>query len=277
MAKTLFLLLFVSSAFLTVSGQNFASYLQNNAVRIDNPDRLSDSVYHLLSPYKIIMIGEMHGSNEPAQFVTSLANLLTNMGDSVQVGLEIPSGQMEQFLSSFTENSIYQSYFFSNSPYQDGRQSYAWAGLISSLNNNPKVHLFFFDINKEEGTPRDSMMFLKIKNQFKQHPNWKMITLSGNFHNRIAEGSMAFYLKHDMEIDQSSNICTLNHNYLSGTCRANFGNGLEEKKIGRAESVYDTALGIDTYLILTSFLPAYPYTGFYYTRTITAAKMTTDK
>ncbi len=271
------LLLFVSLVFHTLSGQNFASYIKDNAVRIDHPDQLSDSVYYLLSPFKIIMVGEMHGSNEPAQFVTSLANLFTSMGDSVQVGLEIPSEQMAQFLSSFTENSIYQSDFFSNSPYQDGRQSYAWAGLISALNRNPKVQLFFFDINKEDGSPRDSMMFLKIKNQFKQHPNWKMITLSGNFHNRIAEGSMAFYLMRDMEIDQSSNICTLNHNYLSGACRANFGNGLEEKKIGRAESVYDTALGIDSYLILTSFLPAYPYTGFYYTRTITAAKMTTDK
>lgn len=288
MKKTMLLLLLVSSASFSLSGQDaIATYLKNNAVRIDNPDQLNDSVYYLLSPYKIIMMGEMHGSNEPAQFVIGLSNLLTKKGDSVQVGLELPSGQMRLFLLSHTDSSIYQSDFFKNNPFPDGRQSYAWAELISTSNNNPKVQIFFFDLNMEDvssikkedfsSISRDSLMFLKIKNQFKLHPGWKMITLSGNVHNSNSETSMTSYLKRDMELGLSSNICTLNHNYLSGTCRANFGNGLEETEIGREESVYDTALGFDKYLVLTSILSAYPYTGFYYTRKITAAEMTADK
>lgn len=253
-----------------------SAYLKANAVRIENPYQLSDSVYSLLSPFRVIMVGEMHGTNEPAAFVTGLAKLLAGKDDSVSVGLEIPSQKMEWFLSSRTDSSIYQSDFFSK-PVEDGRGSFAWARVISTLKNNSRIQLFFFDVNAGEGKPyeRDSMMYLKLKKQFLLHPNWKMITLSGNAHNRIVpeEQKMASYLKQDVQLNISTKICSINNYYLEGTCRANFGNGLEEKKLGRPMNEYDTIFPFNNYLVLMRATSTYAYNGIYYTRNISASDM----
>lgn len=257
-------------------GQDAAILLRNGAVQVDNPEQLSDSVYALLSPYQIIMVGEMHGTNEPAQLVTGLARLFTGKGDSVQVGLEIVPEQMQLYLSSGADSSIFQSTFFANPPQQDGRESFAWANIISNLNDNPKVQLFFFDINKgtEETYPRDSIMFLKIRKQFLAHPAWRMITISGNAHNRNEPGKMAAYLKSDkwLPLDEKK-ICSLNNYYTQGTCYANFGKGMELKYFESRESVYDTILPFPDYLYLFSAKSNAPYTGMYHTRYITPAKM----
>lgn len=184
---------------------------------------------------------------------------------------------MGLFQRLHTDSSIYASDFFLHPPYASGKESVAWAGLISIVKDNPKIQLFFFDMSDGEGklSERDSLMFLKIKNQFKLHPSWKMITLSGNFHNRITdETTMTSYLKRDKELNISSKICSLNHEYLQGTCRANFGHGLEEKRFGHPETVYDTTIPFDKYLVLLPSVFNYQYTGFYYTKYITSSAMT---
>ena len=163
-------------------GQDAATLLRNGAVRVDNPLQPSDSVYNLLSPFQIIMIGEMHGTNKPAKLVTGFANLFAKHGDSVSVGLEILPEQMQLYNTMHTDSSIYQSQFFANPPQRDGRASFAWADIIAKLNNNPCIQIFYYDINKgsEESYERDSIMFSKIKKQYLLHPKWKMITISGN-------------------------------------------------------------------------------------------------
>lgn len=222
------------------------------------------------------MVGEMHGTNEPAQLITRLALLFTGQGDSVQVGLEIVPEQMQHYLSSGTDSSIFQSLFFANPPQQDGRESFAWANIISKLNDNTRVQLFFFDINKgtEEAFPRDSIMFLKIRKQYLAHPNWRMITISGNAHNRNEPGKMAAYLQNDKSIPlDAKKICSLNNYYTKGTCYANFGKGMELKYFESPASVYDTILPFPDYLYLFSSQSNAPYTGMYYTQYITPAKM----
>ena len=277
MTRNLLFIFTLTLAFLSAIGQDDASYLKTNAVRIDNPDKLNDSAYTLLSPFQVIMFGEMHGTNESAQFVIALTNLLTSKSDSVLVGLEIPSGQMTQFISQRTDSSIFTSSFFLHPAFESGRESFAWAGLISKLKNNPKVQLFFFDVNDNEGKPyqRDSLMFTKIKSQFKQHPTWKLVTLSGNYHNKISNGtSMTSFLIRDKELNLSEKICSLNLQYFRGTCMANFGHGMEKKMLRSLETVYDTTLKFERYLLLVSSKSNYEWTGFYYTRFITAATMT---
>ena len=114
MSRIFFLIPTLILTFLNAKGQDAITYLKNNAVRIDNPEKMNDSVYKLLSPFQMIMMGEMHGSNEPAQFVSGLTELLTSKGDSVQVGLEIPLSKMSNFLSLHTDSSIYTSDFHPN-------------------------------------------------------------------------------------------------------------------------------------------------------------------
>jgi hypothetical protein len=273
--KSLFSLILIFSFFIS-HAQDDSVYIKTNAVRIENPESLSDSVYVLLKPFSIIMFGEMHGTNESAPFVNGLSELFTSKGDSVLVGLEIPPAGMQKFNSDRTDSSIYQSDFFRNPSYESGKESLPWAALISRLNKNRKVTIFFFDVNEKEGKPdqRDSLMSAKIKTQLKKYPGRRMITLTGNYHNKISDGStITSYLKRDNELNVSSKICSLNLEYYSGTCRANFGKGLEVKRLGHYKTAYDSSVDFDKYLLLVSPKSDYEYNGFYYTRRISAAKM----
>lgn len=95
----------------TSYGQD-SGYVSRHAIRIEKPDSLGSDIYEAIFPYQLIMVGEMHGSNESPRFVLSLADLLVKRGNYVQVGLEIPSEQMKTYLSSLTDSSIYHSDFF---------------------------------------------------------------------------------------------------------------------------------------------------------------------
>jgi len=277
MTRNILFLLSYTLIFFQVSGQNDAAYLKANAIRIDNPEKLNDSIYSLLSPFQVVMLGEMHGTNESAPFVSGLVNLFTNKGDRILVGLEIPPALMTKFLSLHNDSSIYQSEFFSNPPFVDGKESVAWANLISTLNKNQKVQIFFFDVNAGEGKTyeRDSLMAEKIKAQFILHPTWMVITLSGNFHNRITNpASMTSILKRNI----SANVCSLNMEYKEGTCMADFGReGFKKKELGSYPSAFNSTEGYDRYILLFPPTSNYDYDGMYYTKTISAATMTTSK
>jgi hypothetical protein len=280
MIRNKLLILFFCLTFFCAGGQSNIAYLKANAIRVDNPLQLSDSVYNLLSPFQIFMVGEMHGANECAQFVTGLATLLSNKGDSVSVGLEIPQWQMQKFISSRTDSSIYQSDFFSTNEQLDGRQSFAWASIISHLKNNRKIELFFYDVNNDEEKKynRDSIMYLKIKKQIQLHPHWKVVTISGNAHASFTTNGKkaATYLKQDKELNPASNLCTIYNYYLQGSCNANFGDGLEERKFDRPMNDWDTIFSFDKYVVLLSPKTTLPYTAAYYTRSMTPAKMVKD-
>jgi hypothetical protein len=260
--------------------QDDAAALRKNAVPIVNPERLPDSIFPLLMPFKVILMGELHGTNEAPQFTYGLVELLLRHGDSVLLGLEIPSGQMQQFLSQRTDSSLSASDFFLRPVFESGKESEAWASLILRLKDNPGVHIFFYDVDtgEGEGYKRDKRMALKIKDRIIQHPGWKMVALGGNVHNQLFDaGAMLAWLQEDKDLRLSDRICALNMEYSSGTCRANFGDGLQEKQLRRTSTVFDTALGCEKYFAL--FTPKWGYThhGFFYTRSITAAKMTAHR
>ncbi len=259
-----------------VFAQSDLEYLNKNAVVVNNPKQLSDSVYDLLSPYKSILFGEMHGTNESAPFVYGLATLFAKHGDSVLVGLEIPSRSMNAFKEQNTDGSIFQSDFFAHPPYQSGKESVAWAQLISKLKNNALVKLFFFDINADDPSGfRDSLMYQNIKNEQLKHPNYKLITLSGNYHNRLNTANNLYdYFIRDTSSSLSKNICTLNMEYKEGSANANFKKGLEIKQLGSYPSIYNSQPNLEKYLLLFSNNAEYQYNGFYFVKTITPASMT---
>src|SRR5664279_4971180 len=82
-------------------------YLRQNAIKIDRRDSLGAAVYNRISKYSLIMVGEIHGTHEPAQFVSSLAELLLENGNQVVIGLEIPSEEMKYFLPDNKDSSVY--------------------------------------------------------------------------------------------------------------------------------------------------------------------------
>lgn len=277
MRRIVGLILFVIN-FSVSEAQDLASYLKKNAVPIQNPETLSDSIYNLLSPFQLIMIGEMHGTNEPAEFTIGLAELFSKKGDSILLGLEIRPDLLKEFISSNTDSALYRSEFFARPPFLDGRESFAWAKIISRLKNNPLIQLFYFDIDQSQlnEVNRDSIMYLNIKRHIQNHPKHRMITLSGNAHNRIIteEKKTAAYLINDRDLNLSLKFCSLVHTYLKGACRVNSGDGLKLKEIEHAPGVTDTTLSFDKYLVLSSGKTGYPYSGNFYTKVVTASEMT---
>ena len=261
-------------------GQDFPAYLKEHAVKIERLDSLSKQVYDLLTDNRLLMIGEMHGTNEPAQFVTGLAELFASNGDSVQIGFEIPSNQMTTYLKLRTDSSIYQSdFFFKNKT--DGRASKAWAAAISRISRISKAQVFFYDVNGNYDNDRDSLMYLTIKNKLMEHPAWKTITISGNIHNmllpRKGQYKTAYYLSKDNELNLGDNLCSLNNRYQKGTASNNRGNGLQAYDMGNIESDYSTTVDFDNYLFLFPINYYDTYDGVIFTRTITASALANEK
>ncbi|MBL0104538.1 MAG: hypothetical protein IPP51_12735 [Bacteroidetes bacterium] len=273
--------LFVSFFCLSVNwsiAQDPSEYIKANAVRMEAPDKLNDSIYNLLSPYRIILLGEMHGINESAQFVGGLIDLFTESGDSVLLGMEIPSQYMKSFLAEGTDSSVYASDFFSNLSWRDGRQSTAWADLIVKAHRLRKCKVFFFDINDSDGkdVDRDFVMYKNIKAQCERNQNFRIITLSGNYHNPTKspeEKTMGYYVAHDSMLVQQSALCSLNIYFIKGQMRNDSGNGLELKSLDKGDDIFTKTLSWDYFIMMANPKKSYPYTGIYFVKTITAAAM----
>ena len=281
MTKGIFFLLTILLPLTNLFGQDFQTHLKENAVKIEHLDKLDTLVYGKLKDFKLIMIGEMHGTNEPAKLLTGLTEMFTMYGDTIQVGFEIPSELMNVDCGQLSDSCVFKSDFFLKR-LQDGRASVAWANALTRLSKNSKVQIFFFDINKTESIDfqdRDSLMYLKIKQKIINHPNRRTITLCGNIHNMRdkyrEKPTTAYFLCNDKNLILNKKICTLTHYYQSGTMLNNIGNGLELRQVEDDTSVFSETFDYDNYLYL------YPieniYNGIFFTKTVTAAKLTSIK
>ena len=258
------------------------SYLREHAIKIQDPNNLSDDVYKAIHNYTVIMLGEMHGSNEPAKFAVSLATLLAQNNNHVQIGIEIPSDQMKKYISNPVDSNVYRSDFFSKKP-MDARASYAWADIILKLKNNPKIEIFFFDLNATDDylhATRDSLMYLKIKKRIQLHPTWKTLTISGNIHNRLSpfnnNATMGLYLKNDKELNMAAKILSLNHRFATGTLWTNEDNKLQLYNRDYADSPFATTVDYPNYLFLYAPGTSTNYSGIYFTRKATPSKLVSD-
>jgi hypothetical protein len=278
MTKRLIFTLTIALQLTNAVGQDLPTQLKNNAVRMEHLDKLEKPVLDKLKDFRIIMIGEMHGTNEPATFLIGLTELFTYQGDTVQVGFEIPSELMSAYNSSLTDSSVFNSEFFSIHSV-DGRASSAWANAIIRLTKNSKAQVFFFDNNQSQSRDyqdRDSLMYVKLKQKIMEHPNWRTITLSGNIHNmRLKykdQPTAAYYLCNDKELGLTDRVCTLTHYYQSGTMLNNMGSGLELRQVNNNPSVFSETLDFDNYIFL--FPTPNTYNGLFFTRTVTASMPT---
>jgi hypothetical protein len=278
---------------LNTEAQDLTTYLKERAVKMEKLDRLPGDVYSLMSRFQLIMIGEAHGTSEPAEFVIGLAEIMARQGDSVQVGFEIHSDAMTEFLSQYTESSIFRSAFFST-PSNDGRASIAWAGALSRLNKNSRIQIFFYDTNDWSSpniNQRDSIMYINVKNKIREKAGWKTIVICGGVHNmRLpfrGENKMGYYFSMDTELNISERMCSLHHIYQSGTMMNNRGKGLELHEINNPATEYSSGVDYENYLFLypARFTDSHDslmkyseiYDGFYFTRKITASRPAKEK
>lgn len=264
------LLLFFISPLLSFS-QGFGEHIKQNAIPIDTITILSEAVSDSLTHFELIMVGEYHGTQEPAAFVKSLANLIAQKEGVVSVGLEIPIIQLSGFIENPTKENLLKTKFFSKEN-MDGRNGQAWFDLVLYCANNERINLFAFDnIPINSSHKRDSIMYVGIKNQKLKFPNSKIITLSGNVHNMQTPynnvSSMAMYCLQDSNTFSTDKICAINHVFSEGTMLNNIGNGLELRTLTFTESIFTTSVNFPNYLILYNILNS-SYNGILYTRKV---------
>ena len=270
-------IIFSLITFHAIAQDSATTYVQQHAIKLERLDKLNEKAYQLLSPYRIIMVGEMHGTNEAAIFAKGVTQLFSEHNDSVLLGLEIPNKLMKKYLTYQTVASIYQSNFFAEPDYLSGRECYAWADLVAAFHQNKKVKIFFFDCDTSfnANNDRDFLMYNNIKKEILIHPNYKTITISGNIHNQILTDriTMGKFLANDSVLNLKNKICSLNEYYIRGSMMNNSGNGLQKKEIDYGENVISKAIDSDYFLMLANPKKNYQWTGIFFARTITAAKM----
>ncbi|QSQ18352.1 hypothetical protein [Myxococcus landrumensis] len=149
-------------------------------------------------PGAVLLLGELHGTEEVPRFVAQGACQATVAGIPVTVGLELPlenQTRVDAFLESQgTEHDwlkLMESPFW-RSPYPDGRGSEAMANLLEQLrllrSQGLDVEVFVFDHPKANGQAREDAMAATVVHQVESSPTRFHMVLSGNIHSRTKKG-----------------------------------------------------------------------------------------
>ena len=260
--------------FLTLStnlfSQTWKEYIAQNALPVGKNLEPDSTLYHSFKDYRLIMMGEMHGTLEPAKMTEQLAQLILRYEDSVSIGLEIPEKEMSLFLQNPSERTLKESLFFSK-PNEDGRNGRAWFELVRYCMNEPRVSVFFYDNAVSSDVPRDSIMYLEVKKQAALHPQNKILTISGNLHNQLiarnGSKTMGAYLSADSLNFSEEQICSIYHYYAEGTMLNNMGKGLELTTIEFKESDFTSGKHENYFIFYDSAEPT-PNNCIFFTRKV---------
>lgn len=254
-----------------IYSQDNIESLKTNSIKIDNLNKPDKKVYDVLSNYRVIMIGEIHGTNEPVNMLRGLVDLFTQNGDSVLVDFEIPETQMTTYLYQHTDKSILNSEFFSR-PSGDGRASIAWYTSLAKISKNKKAKIFFFDKAVDQIGNSDSIMFSNIKSNILEHPNWKTIVICGDVHSstmpyeeQMTTGSL---LINDQDLNLADSLCSLNHVFESGETLWN--------EFPFMPTTY-SQLAYDYYLFVCPKGRKDPYQAIFFTRKLTKSESAVSK
>jgi hypothetical protein len=154
----------------------------------------------LLKPGAVVLLGEMHGTNESPAFVVDTVCHALQAGLQVSVGLEIPREEetrVAAFLESQGSAADREALLagpFWQSPYQDGRRSEAMVGLLERLRrfrqDGGKVRVVLLDIATfSSPQERDQAMAARMKEAIGGSPKDLFLALTGNVHSRTVRGT----------------------------------------------------------------------------------------
>lgn len=230
--------------------QDNTEFLKNNAIEIEHLSNLSSSIYEEICSHEVIMVGEMHGTKEPAEFVYGLAKLIAEKEGTVIVGLEVPESKIGLKPEQINEKNLMNTSFFTKEN-TFGRNGQACFDLIMKCSSDSKIKLAFFDNYINEAADRDEAMYLSIKKLKQTEPNTKIITLSGNIHNMLIpyeeQKTMGYYICNDSITFNRDKIASIFHTFNYGTLMNNIGNGLEFHSIEPLNNIYSTSTSYQKY------------------------------
>ena len=251
--------------------QSPQDYIRARAQPLRSLSVLNEKELSVLDPYSVLMLGELHGTNEPVRLALALADGLARRGDTVLLGFEIPEAQLGAYPAERTAAALAASPFFKGST-DDGRGNRAWYDALLRAGNNPRLHPFFFDPGSVPG--RDSLMAMAILRARAQHPTWKVVTISGNIHNRRTgykgDRCAAGYLEL-LAPELAGRLATINIAFAEGSMRANTGNGVQVQRLDNRDSDFAKAAPSSLYLLLYP-RGTFAYDGIFFVRKLTAAE-----
>jgi len=224
--------------------------LKKSAIPIKSLSKLSNKIYDEIANFEILMIGEMHGTNEPAEFAYGLCELIAKHEGNVIMAMEIRASLMNNLSDEMSISELKELDFFRGKNF-DGRNGIAWLDLVYKGIKNDGIILKFID-NSYQSSTRDSSMYREIRNIHNKYPNTKIVTLTGNVHNSFTplfdKVRIGGYLLKDSVNFDSKKIMSINHDYSEGSMLNNDGTGLKISTIERKENIYNTTLSHEMFL-----------------------------
>ena len=149
-------------------------------------------------PGKVMLMGELHGTQEVPRFIAQSACQAAQAGVPVTVGLELPVESQERiarFIASEGTEEDWRKLMeagFWRSPYPDGRSSEAMANLLEQLRGlraqGMDVNAFVFDHPNLKGQEREIAMAKTVFSHVTKGPKRFYMTVSGNVHPRTRKG-----------------------------------------------------------------------------------------
>ncbi|AKQ69046.1 hypothetical protein A176_005958 [Myxococcus hansupus] len=183
-----------------------------------------------VKPGGVLLLGEMHGTQEVPRFVAQTSCQSAVAGTPVTVGLELPlesQARLEAFIDSAGEEHDWLKLMeapFWRSPYPDGRSSEAVANMLEQLrqlrSRGLDVDLFVFDHPTMQGQARESAMAATVRHQVESGPKRFHVILSGNIHSRTKKGlpwDKAFKPMGLLLEDSLDSVVSLDMAYNSGS------------------------------------------------------------
>ena len=84
------MLFFLVCANLCLLGQVSGDFVEKNAIEIKDREAINDTLYNAIKNYKAILIGSLHGTEEPPEFFLGIVKSLLKNGKKVVAAVEIP-------------------------------------------------------------------------------------------------------------------------------------------------------------------------------------------
>jgi hypothetical protein len=155
----------------------------------DLPADVKKQLLELAADSDLLLLGEMHGTQEVPRLVLGLLDDLALLGYGV-LGLEIPAGQREPLID-WAAGKSEPPPFFGPQDFQDGRGNVQALSLVHQSVSSPRTWgVLCFDtdffLEGETGADRDRHMAENLLEQWQeQNAGQKVLAVCGNFHSRL--------------------------------------------------------------------------------------------
>ncbi|WP_372368510.1 hypothetical protein [Candidatus Uabimicrobium sp. HlEnr_7] len=174
-------LLLLATTIILLSAQTTQEFIEKNAIRVQN--ELPAKIYKIIKPYRVIILGELHGTNEGPELIYKLSQLIHSKKEKVAVGLEM-SETFQKTIDTFFQTNNFEQLkqsipFNYPTKFQDGRSSTAIALLIKKAALK-EIPIICYD--PEDWNNRDIGMAKNITKVFQAKKLDKIILLAGNAH-----------------------------------------------------------------------------------------------